>query len=587
MSTLGQTVAPDQSSGDQPANISIPQQGPMPDVGEATPQAPTLAPQPSRLLSILGAIARVGTTALSGIPNSGRPSFVTGLGEGARAGLADNANQQAIKFKSFDDQLRAANLHHQDQELQMRSQEQQDAHQKMQDFQHDWNQDHGIDDTIVPNIGDAVVDHLTAQTSANGAASIPPGTHLSADGNSIHVPTDSQDTRDGQLQQYNTFGPALGLPSLPNGAKFVPPKLLDALTHAQQGYGIDGTPLNHDVLPQKIAALQSQRDQLKNSGKATPDTLTGLDNTLGILKANLKALDDHQDQVFAKQTQQKAAQEGAIAGAKAKAEQPYKMQLEAQKTKDKEDETAKKGDSTELNAVAFDPSYQNPDGSKGANVVMSKSDAAAKGLQHYKADPSTINTVVAGMNDVQNKLNQLADVVTDQQRMSQVQPGAAAALIHHDEGFSASIGAHGAGGSGGVSVPLSRFNEWNYNSAVKEANQATRDYVTAFLGAHEAITQLPRLQTFGKSNRMTEQQMHAATQLLPEPGDGPMANQKMTSLQGMLDPLRKQVPHMPGADTMPSWLEKRQQQRQQAGPSNLSKAIGNPIDIVNGLQPTR
>src|SRR5207249_7941704 len=79
-------------------------------------------------------------------------------------------------------------------------------------------------------------------------------------------------------------------------------------------------------------------------------------------------------------------------------------------------------DTTELNAVAFDPNYQNANGTKGANVVMSKSDAAAKGLTHYKADPSTINTVVAGFNDVQVKLNQLADVVSDPKRMSQVNP---------------------------------------------------------------------------------------------------------------------------------------------------------------------
>jgi hypothetical protein len=60
-----------------------------------------------------------------------------------------------------------------------------------------------------------------------------------------------------------------------------------------------------------------------------------------------------------------------------------------------------------------------------------------------------------------------------------------------------------------------------YNAAIKDANQATRDYVTAFVGAHEAITQLPRLQTFGKSNRMTQQQMEAAQNLLPQPAKIP------------------------------------------------------------------
>lgn len=58
-------------------------------------------------------------------------------------------------------------------------------------------------------------------------------------------------------------------------------------------------------------------------------------------------------------------------GAVANAELPSKLALQNNKN-----------DSTELNAVAFDPNYQNGDGTKGANVVMSKADAQAKGLTH-------------------------------------------------------------------------------------------------------------------------------------------------------------------------------------------------------------
>jgi hypothetical protein len=46
---------------------------------------------------------------------------------------------------------------------------------------------------------------------------------------------------------------------------------------------------------------------------------------------------------------------------------------------------------------------------------------------------------------------------------------------------------------------------------------------------------------------MTEKQMEAAQNLLRQPGDRAMASHKMTSLQGMIDPLLKQIPHMPGA----------------------------------------
>jgi hypothetical protein len=232
-----------------------------------------------------------------------------------------------------------------------------------------------------------------------------------------------------------------------------------------------------------------------------------------------------------------------------------------------------------LDSVAFDPTYQNPDGSTGANVVMSKEDAAAKGLSFYKADPNKINTVVAGMNDVQNKLNQLAAITTNPTRMGQVSPGLAAALLAHGKGLQLDF--HGVG------LDTSRVNEISYANDLKLANQPTKDYVTAMVAAHEAITQLPRLQTFGQSNRMTEKQMEAAVNLLPQPGDGSMAAQKMTSLQGIIDPLRKQIPHMPGAESIPSWLEQRKQQQRQApsGGSNLGQVVtGNATDFINGLR---
>jgi hypothetical protein len=274
-------------------------EGTQPD----TPSQATPVSGGSRLSRIVQAVAQVADTALASVPDKGRPSFVTGLGEGARSEQAAQATQQNIKFKTFDDSLRVAALHNQDKELALRTQEQQDAHQKQQDFQNDYNDAHGIKETTIPNHGDSVVDHLTAQTTANGAATVPPGTQLSADGSTIKMPVDSEDTDKGMLEKYNEFAPAYGLPSLPRGAQFVPPKYVDYLNHSMQGYGLDGNPINHDDLEGKIAALQSQRDSLAKSN-ATPDQLTALDNTLGILKSNQTALDAHQAGVFKQQQAQ-------------------------------------------------------------------------------------------------------------------------------------------------------------------------------------------------------------------------------------------------------------------------------------------
>ncbi len=581
-------TAPSQAG---PVQVGITQGAPAPAQPIAPAPAPAAQPQ-SRLSAILSAVAKVGETALSGIPDRGRPSFVTGLGQGARAEQAEQQRQQAIKFKTFDDQVRLAELHNQDLKLQNDTQAQQDAHTEAELHMRSLANDLGVDYDTIANHGPAVMDHLAAQTAATGSASVPPGTHVSADGSNIYVPKDpdSEKTQAGQKQLYGTLAPALGLPSLPASAQFVPPKLMNMLTNKVNGFGIDGKPISHQDLPGLIGAEQAQRDNLAQNG-GTPAQLKTLDGMIAIHKANLNALDKHSADVKAQDKQAELNVENSpnnvaaaadkaskIKTAQEKAAFPFQMELAKQKA-------AQKVDNTNLDSVAYDPNYQNADGTKGANVVMAKSDAQAKGLTHYKADPSTINTVVAGMNDVQNKLNQLADVANNRQTMAQVDPGQAAAMLAHGKGITLEFGAHGNGGSGGVGVDTSRINEDAYSHDVMKANQATRDFVSAYIGAHEAITQLPRLQTFGKSNRMTEKQMEAAQNLLPQPGDREFASQKMTSLQGMIDPLRKQIPHMPGAETTPSWLEKRQQQQQASGAPATPTMGSNLGRWVSGLQP--
>ena len=39
--------------------------------------------------------------------------------------------------------------------------------------------------------------------------------------------------------------------------------------------------------------------------------------------------------------------------------------------------------------VAYDPTYQNQNGTQGGNVVMSQADAQQKNLQHYRASTQT------------------------------------------------------------------------------------------------------------------------------------------------------------------------------------------------------
>ena len=247
---------------------------------------------------------------LSGISDKGRPGFISGLGEGARSEQAAQANQQNIKFKSFDDQLRAAELHNQDLKMQNDTQAQTDAHIKADLDNRAMANSLGVDYDTIANHGSAVMDHLAAQTTANGTASIPAGTHLSGDGKTINIPQDTQQTRDGQKAMYNQLAPALGLPALPQGAQFVPPKNMNMLTNKIHGFDINGEPIKHDDLPTYISTTQTQRDALAKNG-ASDDQLSTLDNMLGIYKANLNALDAHAASV--KQSDAQATAAGTLA----------------------------------------------------------------------------------------------------------------------------------------------------------------------------------------------------------------------------------------------------------------------------------
>jgi hypothetical protein len=329
MSNLGNTLGGD----DQPADVTM-QQGSMPNVGQDATQAPTLAPQStlagvvgptqqqqaehvagsSRLLNIIKAVANVGSNALAGIPSQGRPSFINGLGQGVRSAQAAQAQQQEIKFKDQDSQLRIANLHNADLELQNRTQTQQDAHQVMQEHQDDYNEAHGIVNNPHPNVGDAVTQTLKAQTAANGAAEIVPGTSLSADGKTINVPDGSSETQAGMLGKYKELaGKIPGIVSFPgmDKAQFVPSANVDQMTHALAGFNPDGSPMSHDQLKNLIPALQSQRDALAKGSNTTPYQLGTLDSLIGIYKANEKNHSDAEDVATAKAAQHAGAKKQA------------------------------------------------------------------------------------------------------------------------------------------------------------------------------------------------------------------------------------------------------------------------------------
>jgi hypothetical protein len=196
--------------------------------------------------------------------------------------------------------------------------------------------------------------------------------------------------------------------------------------------------------------------------------------------------------------------------------------------------------------VAFDPTAQNEDGTKGQNIVMPRAQAAQNKLQHYKADPATLNGTIAGINDVQVKMNKLADVVNSPD-MAQVD----ARLSGYLTGDPMKLSAFGS------NINVNGIDAALRNIGINNANQPTKNFIVAYLGAHEAISQLPRLQTFGKSSRVSQTQMEQAAKMLPQPGDpSDFAQQKLDGVQDTLDPIRRQVPRMQGAPLIPTYRER-------------------------------
>ena len=509
----------------QPPAPPIPQNTAQVQSIASMPTAQPVQAQPSLWKSVLSG-------ALSGLAGSaGSRSFGGGLASGA-AGYAqkqqqDFQNQQVaaqnasvIRFRDIQSATNAANLANLDTQLHQHDALFQTQMQSAADAHVDFLKTHfGLDFSAIPNTAQAAHSYLE-QASVNS----PDGAHVPASTvvgpSTIYVPTGNNSS----TQIYNamrTVGDAIGLP-VPSQTDF---NRLSPAEQAKASARIQNASLGRDPntgelidaskLPSVIASYQSSLESYRQREDANPDVVRLMQKTVDSLG---NQLDSHN------------RNETSQAVKKAQAEMPIKVATAKA-------EREGRGDSDPVVAAA-------PDG----NIVMTRAQAETAGLFHYKADPAKINALVAGVNDVQVKINGLASIANSP-AAGQIQTDVASSLLN-DKGFEL--------GAFGVHLPTGIFNAKAYESDLKQANQATRDFVVNYIGANEAITQLPRLQTFGQSSRVTEQQMLQARKQLPQPGDdAALMKQKMGALQDILDPLRKQVPKLPGATILPTWRDKQ------------------------------
>jgi len=302
----------------QPADVTMPQQAPPSFLAQAVsqpaPQLSASSPEEqqaqadsvnpgggSRLLAILGAVARVGTTALSGLPNSGRPGFVQGLGSGARAAQADNANQQELKFRSFQDQVRLAQLHNEDVRMQWASEDHQNAVQANSDAQAErMKSTTGMTYTFVPNSdgGKEALDHMGVQMAQNGAVSVPAGTIAGPKG--WYIPNQgSEEQAQANTKDWNARATYYGFNPVPKG-QVVQGAAYDQLRQASNGLDNQGHPMHANDLQGRVDNMTEQLAKYKGSANADSNTIAAVQNDIDHL-TNLQKITAKRDADAVKQ----------------------------------------------------------------------------------------------------------------------------------------------------------------------------------------------------------------------------------------------------------------------------------------------
>jgi hypothetical protein len=255
-----------------------------PPAAPATPATNTPSARPAWQTN-LGKVASVVSTGLSGIPAGGRPSFMGGLGQGARAEQAAQATQQALKFKDFQSQVQIAQLHNEDLRLQNATEDHQNTVQDHADAEADrMTKTTAMTYTPVSNTAENVRKYVGADAAQNGAATVPAGIIMGP--HTIYIPNKgSADQAKADTQNYNSLAPAYGLPNTPPG-QVASPGVINQLRQARIGMDSQGHPMSADAIGHQIDTLQAA---LKSGVVPSDDAKATLQSDI----ANLTDLQQH------------------------------------------------------------------------------------------------------------------------------------------------------------------------------------------------------------------------------------------------------------------------------------------------------
>jgi len=315
-------VTPDQNSAPSNLSSAVVGNGPAPQITADPSPSPVLheeggleanAPSVgggSRLGAILSAVASAVGPGIAGAANQrGRASFAGGLAGGAGAELQQQAQQQEIKFKSFDDQVRLSQLHNEDVRLQWADEDHQNAVQANADAQADrMKSTTGMTYTFVPNNdgGKEVWEHMGVQQAQNGAVSVPAGTIAGPKG--WYIPNKgSAEQAQANTKDYNARASFYGLPPVSSGV--VNDRAYDVLRQMSNGMDMKGNPMHADDLQSRVDNMTEQLTKYKATPNADPNTITAVQSDIDHL-SNLQGITDKRDQAaIDKATTQKQEQQ--------------------------------------------------------------------------------------------------------------------------------------------------------------------------------------------------------------------------------------------------------------------------------------
>lgn len=471
-----------------------------------------------------------------GVPGAGAGAIGAAIETPAQYSAAKlnaaSVQTNTLKMRDLASATAAANFTNLNTQYHNQDQAAQDQHQDHVDEWAKFNRDNfGIPYDVVPNNhgGQAVLDYMAqsqAQDPTGQGAHVPQGTLVGP--HQIFVPKQDSGTADQHFKLLQDLSMVTNSPS-PTREQF------DRMSPAQQdaassgvlriamGRDQDGKLVTADNIPDQISTLTSglKTYQQQPDAAQNPALVSRIQGTIANLSDQLSAHNKNKADSAAQVSAAEAPGKIAVSTAEAQAKDTISR--------------ARKDDDV---IVATDPATNK-------SQVMTRKDAEDNNFfVGSKADTLALQGISATADDVQGTVNRLAQFVNSP-AMAKVDPRQVATALGPD---TMSVGAFGS------HLSLAGVNAKLKNMSAADMNDSSRQYSVLVAQAHEAATQVPRLQTLGKVNRNSQQQMDAAVAMLPTPSDTqPLAQQKMNAFQDLIDPIITRIPSTPGVTIRPSW----------------------------------